>query len=180
MGKQLFVAILVLGLGTIAIAFSRLPERCPLSWDGAERIEMPAGGSTAYIRVDPLHVYSVSGSAMLNYMPTVDSGPLTRLGPIPHPLSVVLGVGSGFRSDLEDAHFTCVRVTHGDELWTSRPQNYDIQSPQWDLPGPSGRMAGTGGPEWPAGDQIQMEAWLQIGARRVVLVFPPFALMKGG
>jgi hypothetical protein len=179
-GRQLVVALLVVGLGTLVLAGSRLPETCPLSWDGAERITKPERDN-AYIRVDAYHLYGVGGQALLDYMPTVESGPLRRLGPVPHPLVVTLGISAGTRGDLESAEFTCVRVTHGGETWSRRPQNYGIESPQWDLPGPSGRLAAAGsGPEWPAGDEIRMEAWLAIGTRHYIVEFPPFVLMKGG
>ena len=125
--------------------------------------------------------YDVSASAMLDYMP--HSGP-----PSGHPLSVVAHIGAISREALGGPQFTCVRVTHGDEVWARRPTTYEVTtladgyppgapSP---VPNPAGRMGARGdGPEWPAGDLIGLEVWIDVGGHHYVFVAPPFPLMKG-
>jgi hypothetical protein len=167
--------IVLIAIGVAMIAITRATEACPASWEGAQRVEISRDSATAYIRMDAFHLYAVSGSALLDYMPH----PVTFLSSADmHPLSVTLHI-SGTREDLRDALYTCVVVHHGADTWTTRPQNLDINSPQG-VAGPSDRIASAVGPEWPAGDQIDMEAWLQVGTQRFVVVFPPFALFKGG
>src|SRR5207247_6719948 len=170
---------LVLGLGTLALAFTRLPETCPLDIGQVERIDVPQL-SPARITVNG-RIYEAGGDANLDYMPRFGSEPIFRLGPPLHPLNVMLSVSAAKRTHVDTTAFTCVRVTHGSETWSRRPQNYDVQSPQWDGPGPSWRMASAlGGPEWPAGDAIRIEASLVVEGHQFLLVFSPFALMKGG
>jgi hypothetical protein len=177
--RQAFVAILVVGLGAIALAASRIPEICPLDWSGAQRVDVTNPYSSADLIVNG-RTFRVGGSALLDYMPRGFSGPLVRLGPAPHPLNVNLSVSGPTRADLEGAAVTCVRATHGAESWSRRPQNYEIQSPQWDAPGDSWRNASAQeGPDWPAGDAIGLEAWVIIAGHRFVLVYAPFELMKG-
>ncbi len=36
------------------------------------------------------------------------------------------------------------------------------------------------GPEWPAGDRINLELWARVNGRLYIFVVPPFELMKGG
>ena len=93
------------------------------------------------------------------------------------------------RDALGDAQFTCVRLTHGDELWARRPTTYDVTalsdgyppgapSP---VPNPAGRMgARSDGPEWPAGDLIGLEVWVSVRGHHYTFVGPPFPLGKGG
>ncbi len=154
-------------------------DSCPSDWSDAQRIEM-TGGAAAFT-VDGT-AYNMSASALLNYMPY--SGP-----PSGHPLSVVAAIGAMSRDALGDAQFTCVRLTHGDELWARRPTTYEVTaladgyppgapSP---VPNPAGRMGARGdGPEWAAGDLIGLEVWVSIRGHHYTFVGPPFALGKGG
>jgi hypothetical protein len=179
--KQAFVAVLVLGFGTLLLAASRLPEACPFELIPAQKVEIATPFGSADLQVDG-RGYRVGGSgAMLDYMPRVDSGPLARLGPQPHPMGTTMSISALTRGDLENVAFTCVRATRGAEVWARRPSNYDIQSPQWDAPGESWRMAAAnGGPEWPAGDPVALEISVVIRGHRFVLAYPPVALLKGG
>jgi len=171
----LLAPIVLIAIGVAMLATSRATASCPQSWEGAQRVEISRDSANAYIRLDAFHLCAVSGSALLDYMPHPVTFPASAET---HPLSVTLHVSST-PDDLRDALYTCVVVRHGTDTWTARPQNLGINSPQGDA-GVSDRIASAAGPEWPAGDQIDMEAWLQIGSQRFVVDFPPSALVAGG
>jgi hypothetical protein len=166
-GRAAFVAVLLVAASAFAFALARTAQGCPSEWAGAEHVAIAAHEAT-FIRVDPLHLYEVGGSALLEYSPSAGNR---------HPLSVIVAVG-GSRANLQQVEFTCLRATHGDEVWSVRPTDGGINSPSGDG-APSGRSAFALGPEWPPGDTITMEAWLRIDDRRYVLVFPPLTLTKG-
>ena len=179
MRAQVFPFILVLGIGTLLLAFTRIPHMCPFGFTTAERLAVPPN-SAAIVSIHGRY-WQAGGSAMLDYMPRFGPGPMFDMRREAHPLNVVLSVSARTRAEAERATFSCVRLRHGDETWSLRPTNYRVESPQWDLPGESWRLAtALGGPEWPAGDMITMEAWLVVDGERYVLEFPPFALARGG
>ena len=176
--RYALVAVAAIVLAVAAIFVTRADASCPSNWGDAQRIEMT--NSAASFTLEGTR-YDVSASAMLDYMP--HSGP-----PSGHPLSVVAHIGAISREALGGPQFTCVRVTHGDEVWARRPTTYEVTtladgyppgapSP---VPNPAGRMGARGdGPEWPAGDLIGLEVWIDVGGHHYVFVAPPFPLMKG-
>ncbi len=180
LATQAFVALVVVGAGVVLLALAGVPDRCPpVGWDGATRVAVRASGPAEISAAGT--TYRVGGRALLGYGLGTDTAPLVRLGPLPHPLEVTLDVAAPTRRDVGLAAFACVRLTRGRDVWTRRAVNSEIRSPQWSLPGDSWRVASAGGgPEWPAGEPIEMEAWLAIDGRPFVLVFEPFALGKGG
>ena len=154
--------------GLIVVGLVRGSTGCPSRWDDAQRVDVSPIDQT-YIRIDPLHVYSLGGSAILDYSLNARSD---------HPLSVTVGVG-GSRENLADVEFTCVHVTHRDEILTVRPRDGGIESAYTDGL-PSGRSAFVNGPGWPPGDTITVDAWLRIGQRHYVVVLPEMTLGRGG
>lgn len=180
--------LLVLALGMFAIGQVR--EACPFDWSGATRIEL--NGEVGDVLLDGTP-YRVGGHALLDYMPRALISPLDqltyRLNAPGHPLGVGASISASSREALGDPAFTCVRVTHGSEVWARRPTTYDIQTladgyPPG-APPPAQNEAwrsayATGGPEWPTGDRIGLELWASVNGHRYVFVLAPFALLRGG
>lgn len=176
--RYALLAVAAVLIAAVAVVWTRVDASCPSDWSDAQRIEM-TGGAAAFT-LDGTR-YEVSASALLDYMP--HSGP-----PSGHPLSVVAHIGANSREALGDPQFTCVRVTHGEEVWARRPSTYEVTtladgyppgapSP---VPNPAGRMSARGdGPEWPAGDLIGLEVWVSVRGQHYTFVAPPFPLMKG-
>ncbi|HYU82281.1 MAG TPA: hypothetical protein VFA31_06030 [Candidatus Polarisedimenticolia bacterium] len=184
-------ALVVVGLVALAVVGTALVvaqpwNSCPQDWGNAARLHL--GNSGGHVVLDGRD-FQVGGGALLDYMPRVVTSPLDQARAGRHPLSINASIGAISRDALGDPVFTCFRVTRGNEVWARRPTSYGIQtmadgyppgapSP---IPNSAWRMASLNdGPEWPDGDQIELELWATVGGRNYVFVLPPFALMRGG
>jgi len=126
MRAQAFTLVLALGLGTMALAFTQIPQVCPFGFARAQRVTVAEYSS--------VHVwtrgggYEAGGSALLDYMRHFGPGPMFDLRRESHSLNVVLSVSAEMRAAAERATFS-VRLHHGSDVWSRRPTNYDVQSP---------------------------------------------------
>jgi hypothetical protein len=124
------VSLLLLGIGGSAFAVEQLRSSCPFDWRSAStRIELSGPSGDVMLGDRP---YRVGGGALLDYMPRALISPFDRLtyglrSP-GHPLGVSASISASSREALGEPVFTCVRVTHGSDVWARRPTTYETQT----------------------------------------------------
>ncbi len=183
--RYVVLGVTLLAMLASAVVIVRPWTLCPGDWSGAARVDL-SGSSDVVLDGIP---FRVGGGATIDYMPRAITSPLDRLRADRHPLAITGSISASSRDALGEPEFTCLRATHGNELWAGRPTTYGTQTladayPPG-APPPTNNEAWRGavlsdGPEWPAGDRIGLELWATVHGQRYVFVVPPFALMKGG
>src|SRR5688572_22450592 len=168
----LVVVMLVVIIGVVVALARTANAACPSDWTNVRRVPDENGR----------HGLGAEGpgtigiSALLDYMPHPNV-PFNRSDQS-HPLVALVTVSSN-ETELQRTTVECIRVFHGDDVWTKRPLLYPIQtSPST---GQAWRQAiANDGPEWPTGDAIRAEAWVTFVGRQLIFDFGSFVLMKGG
>jgi hypothetical protein len=182
--RYVVLAVTLLAVLASGVVIVRPWTLCPVDWTGAARVDLSGSGDVV-LDGSP---FRVGGGAALDYMPRAVA-PTDQVRASQHPLGITATISAPSRDALGEPEFTCLRATHGNELWAGRPRTYGTQTlADGDPPGAplpaineAWRLAVlSDGPEWLAGDQIGLELWATVHGRRYVFVVPPFALMKGG
>ena len=111
------------------------------------------------------------GSGTLSFYPSINRSMGWASAPsIPfrtQPLHVSVTISADDRFVLEGVRSTCVRVTRGGEIWSRQPYTNEVMAQpndgyfRWD--------GATQGPEWPIGDTVHLELWMETVAGRYVV-----------
>ena len=187
--RWVVLAVVMLTLIGGAFAIVQPWSGCPSDWTDASRIELPSSAGDVMLDGKP---FRVGGHALLDDMPRIVDTPLERLRyqmrGERHPLGITASISAPSRMTLGEPVFTCFRVTRDGAAWASRPTTHGVQQlSDGDPPGAQPRAnndawrmaSATDGPEWQAGDRIDLELWARVNGRHYIFVVPPFELMKG-
>lgn len=186
----MLVATLVAAVIASGLVIAQPWSWCSSNWSDATRVDVL--GSSADVTVSGT-VYRIGASALLDYMPRDFSTPLELwvyqlLHGERHGLSVTASVEAISRAALGNPEFVCFRATHGGEIWARHPTTYATQTmadghpPGAPSPVPNQawrQASASDGPEWPAGEAVGLEVWVDLNGYHYTFVFSPFPLGKG-